>query len=265
MGIALILVLVLGAIICGCGGGTTTTSPTTTTTKPATTTTTTTTTTTATTTTPPTTTTPAAAPGETTTPAAGPVVYISVSVDGELLVAAQPIAIADDMTLDDVIEAAHAAYYSGGVSGYVAGIDPTWGMYLITKCWGVLNTPYVIYNGSPLGADPAVPTTVNAITVVANDNIIICTGVNTSSMHPVSLTAIRSGDSVLVMAVSWTLNFATFTYTHTLLAGANVIDPTTGELLGVTDENGELTIAIPASGVVAIEGMAAINVLASAE
>ena len=48
-------------------------------------------------------------------------VYVSVSVDGKLLVAAQPVAVTD-MTVQGVIKAAHAEYYSGGASGYTAGI-----------------------------------------------------------------------------------------------------------------------------------------------
>ncbi|NLL38546.1 MAG: hypothetical protein GX254_03015, partial [Clostridiales bacterium] len=61
--------------------------------------------------------------------AAGETVYVSVSVDGNLEVAAAPIALTD-LTVESAIKAVHAEYYSGGESGYVAGTDPTWGMYL---------------------------------------------------------------------------------------------------------------------------------------
>ena len=40
-------------------------------------------------------------------------VYVTVSVDGKLEIAAQPVTVSD-MTADAVIRAAHAAYYSGG-------------------------------------------------------------------------------------------------------------------------------------------------------
>jgi hypothetical protein len=129
---------------------------------------------------------------------------------------------------------------------------------MISQSWGVQNTPYVVVNDAPLQAS------VNAVPVAANDNVILITGANTSALSPVSLTATVSGDTVTITAKAWTLSFATFTYSSAALAGATVIDPTTGEVLGTTDENGQITITIPASGIVAVGGMAAINVLASA-
>ena len=282
--ILLILSLVLSFGISGCSteetsttaAAPTTTTPAPTTTTPAPTTTTPAPTTTTppptTTTPPPTTTTPPPAttttpPPETTTPPpetttttpAGTTVYVSVSVDGVLLVAAQPVTITN-LTAEGAVKAAHEAFYSGGLSGYTAGINPTWNMYLVTQCWGVQNTPYIVINGAPLGAVPGTPNTVNAAMVAANDNILICTGADTSTISPVSLTATRSGDSMTVTATAWTLNFATFAYTHVLLANANVIDPVTGASLGTTDANGQITVTVPESGVVAIEGRAAINV-----
>ena len=83
-------------------------------------------------------------------------VYVSVSVDGKLLVAAQPVTITD-MTVRGVVKAAHVKFYSGGEGGYTAGIDPTFNMFLITQCWGIKATPFVILNGAPLGGDPKVP------------------------------------------------------------------------------------------------------------
>jgi hypothetical protein len=189
----------------------------------------------------------------------GTTVYVSVSVDGKLLVAAQPVTITD-MTVQGAIKAAHAAYYSGGESGYTAGIDPTWNMYLITKCWGITGTPFVIINDAPLGA--TAPQTVDTTPVVANDNIIICTSSDPTNKpaQPVSLKSTLSGDSATVTATAWTLDFTTFTYSHAPLANANVVNPTTGASLGTTDANGQITVTVPESGVVAIEGLAAINV-----
>jgi hypothetical protein len=80
----------------------------------------------------------------------------------------------------------------------------------------------------------------------------------------VSLTATLSGDSATLTATAWTLNMADFTYTSAPLANANVVDPTTGTSLGTTDANGHITVTVPESGIVAIEGLAAINVTASA-
>ena len=193
----------------------------------------------------------------------GTTVYVSVSVDGELLVAAQPVTVTE-LTVDGAIKAAHAAYYSGGESGYTAGIDPMWNMYLISKCWGVIATPYVIINDAPLGS-PKVPQTADAAPVAANDNIIICTSSDAMNKpaQPVSLTATLSGDSATVTAIAWTLDFMTFTYSSAPLANANVVDPTTGASLGTTDANGRITVTVPEIGVVAIEGLAAINVKAA--
>jgi hypothetical protein len=193
---------------------------------------------------------------------AGPVtVYVSVSVDGKLLVAAQPVTVTD-LTVDAVIKKAHEDYFSGGLSGYTAGIDPTFNMYLITKCWGVQATPYVILNGSPLGADPSVPPTADTAPVTADANIIICTSSDpmNNPATPVSLTSTLSGDSATLTATSWTLDFMTFMYSSAPLANANVIDPSTGASLGTTDAKGQVTVTVPESGIVAIDGLAAINV-----
>jgi hypothetical protein len=194
----------------------------------------------------------------------GITVYVSVSVDGQLLVAAQPVTITD-LTVQGAIKAAHAKYYSGGESGYSAGIDPTFKMYLINRCWGILATPYVILNGFPLGADLTAPVTVDAAPVAANDNIIICTSSNPMNKPatPVSLVATLSGDVVTVTATVWKFNFMTFTYSSAPYANANVVDPATGASLGTTDADGNIIVTVPESGVVAIDGLAAINVKAT--
>jgi hypothetical protein len=188
----------------------------------------------------------------------GITVYVNVSVDGKLLVVAQPVTVTD-MTLNGAIKAAHAAYYSGGESGYAAGIDPMYNMYLISKCWGITGTPFVILNDAPLGA--TAPQTVDTTPVVANDNIIICESSDPMNKPatPVSLKAALSGDSATLTATAWTLDFMTFTYSHAPLANAKVVDPTTSASLGTTDANGQITVTVPASGIIAIDGLAAIN------
>ena len=187
-------------------------------------------------------------------PEVGETVYISVSVNGELLVAAQPVKIAD-MTIEAALIAAHGKYYSGGLGGYTAGIDPTFGMYLITQCWGVQGTPVIIVNDRP--NSEKTPEPVNTTPVAANDNIIICIP---SSAAAVSLTATVSDGSATVTATRWVFSMATFTYSHAPLADANVIDPVTGESLGTTGADGSITVTVPESGIIAIEGLAAINV-----
>lgn len=191
----------------------------------------------------------------------GVTVYVSVSVDGKLLVAAQPVTVTT-LTVDSALKAAHAAYYSGGESGYTAGIDPVWNMYLVSQAWGVTATPFIIINDAPLGAVAGTPATVDIVPVAANDNIIICTSSDAMNKPatPVSLKATLSGNSATVTATSWLLDFMTFTYSHSPLANAKVIDPTTSASLGTTDANGSITVTVPASGVVAIDGLAAINV-----
>ena len=135
-------------------------------------------------------------------------------------------------------------------------------MYLVTRCWGVQATPFVILNDVPLGADPTIPSTVDAATVAANDNIIICTSSDPMNKpaKPVSLKATLSGDSATVTATTWKLDLTTFTYSSAPLAKAKVVDPTAGTSLGTTDAGGNITVTVPRSGVVAIEGLAAIAV-----
>lgn len=191
---------------------------------------------------------------------AGTTVYISVSVDGKLLVAAQPVT-TTDVSVDGALKAAHAAYYTGGLGGYAAGIDATFNMFLISKCWGVVATPFVIVNGAPLGGDQTKPLTADKYMLVANDNIIIAT--STDAMNkpatPVALTATVSGSSATLTAVLWKLDFTTFTYSHSPLANAKVIDSKNASL-GTTDAKGNATVTVPADGIVAIDGLAAINV-----
>lgn len=194
--------------------------------------------------------------------AAGTTVYVSVSVDGKLEVSAQPVEITE-LTADSAVKAAHAAYYSGGESGYASGIDATYNMFLVTQAWGIAATPYIIVNGMPIGADPANPTADTA-PVQSGDNIIICTSSDTESpATPVSLTASVSGGSAGITATAWTLDFTTFTYSSAPLANTVLIDPVTGASLGTTDAEGNATVAIPESGVAAIAGLAAINLNAA--
>lgn len=209
---------------------------------------------------------PAEAPAEApapTQPAAGTVapppveaddtsVFVTVSVDGKLQIAAYPVP-AKDMTVDEVLKAAHAAYYPRGESGYASGIDPTWNMFMISRCWGVMGTPYVVVNGAPLQA------AVDTVKVSPGDNIIAA--ISTNFMIPpdvVSLEAVVSGGMAQVKAIKWVLDFTTFTYSSSPYASAPVTDPYTGASLGTTDANGMVTV--PAAGVVAVGGAAAINV-----
>ena len=184
-------------------------------------------------------------------------VYITVSVDGELIVAAQPVSPAE-MTVDGALKAAHAAFFPGGESGYEAGIDSMWNMFLITKAWGVNTTPFVILNGAPLGA-PENPGTADITAVKGGDNIIMSLSSDPAvPAQAVALTVSVSGDSATVTATEWILDFTTFSYSSAPLANAEVIDPETGASLGATDAEGNITV--PATGVVAVGNVAAIPV-----
>jgi hypothetical protein len=131
-------------------------------------------------------------------------------------------------------------------------------MYVVTKCWGVEATPFNVINDTLIAA--SVPEFVNTTPVAENDNVIIWTASTEGAAPPVSLAATVSGDSATVTATAWTFNPATFQSTPGPLADANVIDPTTGESLGTTDADGSITVTVPESGIVAVEGLAAIRV-----
>lgn len=188
-------------------------------------------------------------------------VYVSVSVDGVLLVAAQSIAYTKDMTLEDVVKAAHTAYYADGLNGYQADESKFGaGYYIINKCWGVENTPCIVINDH-LNSEKVFQS-VKVIKVKANDNIIICTVQSGGTLAPVSMKAVKSGGQVTITALSWTMNPADYTWSSKPCKNANVLD-SEGNVLGTTDDNGQITIDIPADSIVIIEGFAAINVTAA--
>jgi hypothetical protein len=194
--------------------------------------------------------------------AADTTVYVTVSIDDKLEVAAQPVTVSD-LTVQGAIKAAHAAYCSSGESGYSGGIDKNYNMFLITKVWGISVTPYVIVNGAPLGSQEKTATA-DVAPIKAGDNIIICLSSDPSApAMPVSLTASVSGGAATVTATAWVMDFTTFTYSSAPLANAAVIDPATGTSLGTTGADGTLTVTIPESGIAAIDGLAAINVNAA--
>lgn len=193
--------------------------------------------------------------------AADATVYVSISVDGKLEVAAQPVTV-DDLTVEAALKAAHAAYFSGGESGYESGIDKTWNMFMISKFWGVNATPYVIVNSAPLGSADN-PLTADTAPIKSGDNIVASLS-SDPMMIPksIALTASVSNDMATVTATSWTLDFTTFSYSSVPLSGAAAVDPVTGAALGATDSSGNLTVSVPESGIIAIDGLAAISVKA---
>jgi hypothetical protein len=186
-------------------------------------------------------------------------VYITIVNNGQVEVAAQPIT-PDEMTIEGVLIKAHENWYSGGASGYAAGIDPTYNMYLIESAWGVVGVPFISQGEAMMGSTP-----VNAVAVAPGDNIIMTT---TGAAMAVTLTATagETENEIVVTAKSQTFDISTFGYMAGKLSGARVID-SAGAELGTTDGDGVIVITIPEDegwdGVVIVEGLAAINVKAS--
>jgi hypothetical protein len=192
-----------------------------------------------------------------TTPPAGPLVYVSVCVDAALILAAQPLSYTEGMTLEDVIIAAHETYYTGEGTGYDIGTGNSYSMYMVNKCWGITAVPYIILNDKPNSSGGAFEA-VNTVQIAENDNVILCC-YTSSGTNSASVTATKSGNSITLSVKLWLFNTSSFAYNNAAYKNAVVWDPATGKILGVTDDKGQITIEIPASGVLAIEGLAAIN------
>jgi len=185
----------------------------------------------------------------------GPLVYMTVSVEGVLQIAAAPVH-APGGTIESALIEAHRLFCPQGEAGFGAGIDATYGMYLINKFWGVSITPYVLYNGKPLGADPAGPMTADTAQVVDGDNIVV--NVSPSGRMPVAALTYDEDLGHLVATV-WALDFTTFTYNSSVLGNVDIIDAKTGEVVASTDGTGRAQrFKEPESGVVAITGLAAL-------
>lgn len=181
-------------------------------------------------------------------------VYMTVSVEGVLQIAAQPVTVSD-YTVEAVLKEAHSKYYSGGDSGFHAGMSQQFVMYMIDKCWGVAATPYVIVNGTPLGADSTKPATANQATVADGDNIIVNVSKAMGTIPVVSLAVDKDGT---VKATTWALDMQTFKYNSSALIEQEIVDAQTGKVLGKTDGTGKLKLKSPPDcGVVAIPGLAA--------
>lgn len=183
-------------------------------------------------------------------------VTVSVSVNGELVVAAQPVTVSE-LTVDAVIKAAHAAYYPDGEAGYAAGVDSTWNMWMISQCWGTVGTPYVVLNGAPLGAgENAAYISADAAPVKDGDNLILSiSGDMAIPALAVSLTPEVADGTCTLTATNWVMDFMTFQYAPYALAGYEVTDGD-GNVLGVTDDAGKLSF--PATAVAVIAGVGAV-------
>ena len=187
--------------------------------------------------------------------ASGATVYVTVSVDGKLEIAAEPVQVTE-LTVDGAIKAAHAAFFPEGESGYAAGIDPMWNMFMISKVWGVAQIPFVILNSGPLGS-PSNPGTADVTPVKGGDNLIISVSSNPAvPAEAISLTVSVADGEANVTATNWILDIMTFSYSSVPYANQEVVDLATGEVLGTTDAEGSITV--PAGNAVAVGGVAAI-------
>jgi hypothetical protein len=197
-------------------------------------------------------------PAEPAPPAAAAEVYVTVVNAGVVEVAAEPI-IPDKMTFESVIIKAHELFYKDGVSGYDAGIDASYNMFLISKTWGVPSTPFTSQG------DGMLQSTADTAPVNPGDNIIITVGGAPSAVTLKAMEGENAGE-ILITATSWVLDFSTFTYMSSKVADGRLTDRD-GNELGVTGGDGTAVITVPADegwdGTVILEGMAAINVLAS--
>lgn len=185
--------------------------------------------------------------------AADTTVYVSVSVDGKLELAAQPITVSGS-TVEAALVAAHEQYFEGGNDGYASGIDSTYNMFMISRFWGVTGTPCVIVNGAPLGADMTKPATADVCPITVGDNIII--SVSSDPVNaPNPYVSMAAADGT-VSARLWTLDFMTFTYRSSPLVDALIVDAADGKELGRTDAAGNLEVS--GIAVAAVDGLAAI-------
>lgn len=192
-------------------------------------------------------------------------VYFTASVDGKIQVAAEPVKVTT-ATVDGVLRAAHKALFSGGEAGYVADVDKTWNMFLINTSWGIKATPYVLINGTPMGAAGQAGTA-DTVPVHDGDNIVMSTSSDAQNKpaQAIGLAVELKDGQATVTATSWVLDMTSFTYTSSPLADADVVDPATGTSLGKTDAEGKATVAAPESGAIAVAGVAAIRVDGSAK
>ena len=181
-------------------------------------------------------------------------VYVTISANGVLGIAAQPVQITT-YTVEEALKEAHRQYYPGGESGFAAGIDSTYFMYMINTIWGVQVTPYVILNTAPLGSGAnAAYTTADTAPVADGDNIIVVADA-AGAVPAISMVQDENG---LVKVNQWALDFTTFQYTNGAVEEAEVVDAQTGEVLGKTNALGNCSLSKqPSCGVVAIKGVAA--------
>ena len=184
-------------------------------------------------------------------------VYVSVSANGILEIASQPVEVTT-YSVEAAILAAHEKYYAGGTSGFHAGSDNQYAMYMIDNIWGVPTTPYVILNTAPLGSGAnAAYISADTAPVSPGDNIIVVA--DAAGLTPAVSMEYDSSNGVIKVN-QWSLDFTTFQYTSAALENVDIVDAQTGEVLATTNALGNGNVRkVPACGVVAYKGVGAVR------
>ena len=185
-------------------------------------------------------------------------VYVSISANGVLEIASQPVQVTT-YSVQEALKEAHRQYCPQGEAGFGDGINSTYGMYMVNKIWGVETTPYIILNSAPLGTMAnADYTTADTAPVKEGDNIIIVA--DAAGVTP-ACSLEYDETSQLVKLQQWALDFTTFKYTPGAIEGVDIIDAQTGAVLGTTNALGNARLTKqPTSGVVAYQGVGAVRV-----
>ena len=201
---------------------------------------------------------PAPAPAANIESGAPITVYVSISANGVLEIASQPVQVST-YSVQEVLKEAHRQYCPQGEAGFADGINATYGMYMVSKIWGVETTPYIIKNSAPLGSMANSDyLTADTTPVAAGDNIIVVA--DAAGVTP-ACSLEYDPTSQLVKVQQWALDFTTFQYTPGAIEGIDIIDAETGAVLGTTNALGNARLTKqPTCGVVMYQGVGAVRV-----
>ena len=201
---------------------------------------------------------PAPAPAANIESGAPITVYVSISANGVLEIASQPVQVST-YSVQEVLKEAHRQYCPQGEAGFADGINATYGMYMVSKIWGVETTPYIIKNSAPLGSMANSDyLTADTTPVAAGDNIIVVA--DAAGVTP-ACSLEYDPTSQLVKVQQWALDFTTFQYTPGAIEGIDIIDAETGAVLGTTNALGNARLTKqPSCGVVMYQGVGAVRV-----
>jgi hypothetical protein len=199
-------------------------------------------------------------------PAAGAddtIKYVSVSIDGYLKLASIPVPLKSGENLSNLFERVHELFFSEGASGYAAAMDnPIYaGFFMIYKFGNYEGVPYVLVDGAPIGSNAKTAGMSSADQVLNQHFDNVCVVIGTSQQYTMPVGGlVYDTETKKLSATSWIFDVGTYTYSTETLPDVNVVDPQTNKLIGVTGADGTLIVELSdsASGIVAVEGLAAI-------